>query len=170
MCNQQSLSTWHTKCCTRKLERKRLMPSDGGSPSHHMLRNGSCYGVVECGPMAGACKLVSARRRSCAQTFSRASTRAASTALGARGPCRPPLFPEATQEHMAVLLHNIVKHGIPFNASIAKFLCEGVLRDDGLPLKETPDNVEYDLFNASLCQSCCFFFFFSRFFPSFSFF
>ena len=58
--------------------------------------------------MAGACKLVSARRRACAQSCSRASTRTASTAG---------------------------KHGKPFKASIAKVLCEGVLREDGLPLK-----------------------------------
>ena len=38
LCNQQSLPTGRTRCCTRKLGRKRqarLMPSDGRSPSHH---------------------------------------------------------------------------------------------------------------------------------------
>ena len=36
--NPQSLSTWHTKRCTRKLERKRFMRSDGGSLSRVMIR------------------------------------------------------------------------------------------------------------------------------------
>ena len=43
-----------------------------------------------------------------------------------RGPGRPPLLLEATQEHLALFLHNILKHGIPDNASIAKVLCKGV--------------------------------------------
>ena len=34
-----------------------------------------------------------------------------------------------------MLLHLIVKHGIASNVSVAKVLCEGVLRDDGLHLK-----------------------------------
>ena len=45
---------------------------------------------------------------------------------GPRGPGRPPLLLEATQEHLALFLHNILKHGIPDNASIAKVLCKGV--------------------------------------------
>ena len=44
--------------------------------------------------------------------------------LGARGPGRPPLLPEATQEHMAVLLHNIVKYG----KTIQRVDCQGSLR------------------------------------------
>ena len=56
--------------------------------------------------------------------------------LGTRGLGRPPQFLEATQEH--VLLHSIVKHGMPLNESIAKVFCKGEPRDDGL-LFETPD-------------------------------
>ena len=102
LCNQQSLSTWHTKCCTRKLERKRLMPSDGGSPSHHMLRNGrgrmrahSCS-LQPCEPKVMCPELFAALNESSIHRWSQPR----------------PLLAEVRQEHMAVLLHNIVKHGI----------------------------------------------------------
>ena len=123
LCNQQSQSTWHTKCCTRKLERKRIMPSGGHRPI-------TCpamvlvMGVVERGPMTGACKLVSARRRSWPRAV--------------RGPQREKNLPLVeTKESwtsrawsLAVApgsdagAHGcaLTQHREPFNASIAKVL------------------------------------------------
>ena len=106
-----------------ELDRKRLMPSDGGSQSHRMLGNGSFYGVVECGPMAGACKFVTARRRSCAQSCARASTRTASTAgrnlrVFELGPlimqqsCAPKSKPNMPDLHLIFSFHVAARLGV----------------------------------------------------------
>ena len=160
LCNQQSLSTCHTKCCTRKLERKRLMPSDGGSPSHHMLRNGA----VECGPIAGACNL--ARRRSCAQSCSRTSTRAASTAGRNRGRC-------SQRRRRSTWLCSYTTSSSTENVD-----CQGSLRGSATRRRttfETPDNegpVLSTIFSTPRCFSrvASFSFVFSPFFPFFFFF
>ena len=125
LCNQQSLSTWHTKCCTRKLERKRLMPSDGGSPSHHMLRNGR-------GRMrAHSWSLQPCEAKVMCQSFSRALTRAASTAGRNRGRC-------SQRRRRSTWLCSYTT-----SSSTVYFDCQGSLRGSATRRRttfETPDN------------------------------